>query len=108
MLADHNGRQYAIDAGSSREFAKERFELFPLVVHHDDAPLLEALADLARDIIVKGVHVVRRHGQAAFVLRLRLAPEAGSGASRRLFSAALTAGEVRSRTMSAIGFCGFL
>src|SRR4051812_43507255 len=47
-------------------------------------------------------------GQAALVLRPCLEAEVGSGAARRLFSAAFAVVEVRSRTKSAIGFCGFL
>ena len=108
LLADHNGHQCAVDAGTTRELVEERSELLAFVVHHDHAPVLEAFGDLASDVVVKGVHVVRCSVRPLLALRLRLEPEAGSGASRRLFSAALTAVEVRSRTKSAIGFCGFL
>ena len=106
LLADRNGRQRAVDIGATRELVEEMSKLFSFVVHHDHTPVLEALADLTGDIIVKRVHLVRCLAQAALDLRLRLAPEAGSEASRRPLSAALTAVEVRSLTSSAIDFCG--
>ena len=107
LFADRNVHQSAIDVGATRELIEERSEFFSLVVHHDHAPVLEALADLAGDVVVKRVHMICCVAQAALDFRLRLAPDAGSGASGRLFSAALTAVEVRSLMSLAIDFSGF-
>ena len=101
----------ASSAGPSAapQLRDERRELAAHVVPDDDFSAFQLLGELLDDVVMKWMHQRAPPSAAAFAAR-RPRPRPpfalATGASSRLFSAALTAIEVRSRTSSSTGRVG--
>ena len=100
--ADRDRHGLAAGARATTHLADERRELTALVVPDDDLTALDLVGELLRDVVVERMH--QRLPPSAPAARRRppraRLPPFVAGASSRLFSAAFTAGEVRSRTSS--------